>query len=151
MELVACKQLMQPRCQKWCFVIRWWCIIIIWVAALPNCSSTLRLRGAVSRNAHIFLRLSVPSFVVEMEHGKPNFPTNKHLSFFFLCWVFSLPEYLLETTPALIYRPSNFNSLDSTSCLLLPLIWRNFNCNEAPRLTAMRLVWMYYPLGCHSL
>lgn len=37
MELVVCKQLMQPQCQKWWFVIHRWYIIIIWNVTLLNC------------------------------------------------------------------------------------------------------------------
>ena len=41
MELVVCKQLMQPQCQKWWFVIRRWYIIIIWNVTLLNCPASV--------------------------------------------------------------------------------------------------------------
>lgn len=41
MELVVCKQLMQPQCQKWWFVIHRWYIIIIWNVTLLNCPASV--------------------------------------------------------------------------------------------------------------
>lgn len=87
MELVVCKQLMQPQCQKWWFVIHRWYIIIIWNVTLLNRPALvdvviLPVLGFLWSSTHLHTRS-------QTQANDTLFPV---MRCFFFCLLFSLPS-----------------------------------------------------------
>lgn len=148
MELVVCKQLMQPQCQKWWFVIHRWYIIIIWNVTLLNCPASV---DVVILSVLWFL-WSCP--VLPFPHAPSNRQKQKNaqdivafpvICVFFLLLCLHLWLLLFKSICSKTYTFTNIpNLFDSVSNTVFPS-----NCVAYTVYSIIKMQHLHVP-DCHS-